>query len=90
MRDARPFVLDILVRGERRTEILMIQIIVELAHPFRRQHTAVFDFLVRQHFKFREHRLAEQGRAEFLDIVVDEVSAHGFVRFLVEQMVHQQ
>ena len=45
---------------------------------------------MRQHLKFREHGLAEQSRAEFLDIVVDEVFAHRFVGLFVQQIAHQQ
>ena len=90
MRDTCPFVLDVLIFGKGRAEILIVQIIIDLTHPFSCQYTAIFDFLVGQHFKFCKHGLTEQGRAEFFNIVVYQVFTHFQVGFRLEQMLHEQ
>ena len=70
MRDTRPLMCDLFVVHDAFAVIFFVQVQINFAEVLARERRPLFHHLVRHGLKFRKHRLAEQSRADHVEIVV--------------------
>ena len=90
VRDARPFECNLIVHHHIRAEIIFVEFAVDAAQRFGGQRLSFGVKFADGFFKFRKHRLPEDGAFELFEEIVDELSALDAVGGAGQQVFHQQ
>jgi hypothetical protein len=90
MRDAQAFQIELRIKHDTIPEIGLKQHTVFRFENVEGQGVAAFFDRMNDLLELGEHRLAEQGAANVVDLAVDDVGAHFSVFGLLEKMMRQQ